>query len=141
MHPTNAASRSGVSRIRPARPASRLDWTGLLCGRRYDAMPSEMKPRSSKRRLLAAVFLASVALLAAAVGAVTTLTAFHAALFPYNGEGRYFDGVAVHHDGAQFVYGAMALVAWTFAGGAAWAAYRFARCATSTRQGLPGGRT
>jgi hypothetical protein len=87
-----------------------------------------------KRRVLAAVFSAAVALPAAAVGAFATMMAFQSARLPYNSEGRYFDGVVVHHDGAQFVYGALALVAWAITGCAVWAACRLAKPRTSFRQ-------
>lgn len=84
------------------------------------------KVQRSKRRL-AALLAAILSLLPAVIGSIAAVMAGQAAFLPYNSEGRHFDGVVVHHDGAQFIFGAIALVAWAMAGGMAWFAYRWAR--------------
>lgn len=37
------------------------------------------------------------------------------ARMPYNDQGRYFDGMVVHHAGAEYVYGGLALLFGVFA--------------------------
>lgn len=99
----------------------------------HDTDAPQMNVRRSRRRVLAALALAVLALLAATIGALAAMTALQAAFFPYNGEGRYFDGLVVHHDGAQFVYAAIAFGAWAMAGCAGYFAYRLARPAAAAR--------
>ena len=46
------------------------------------------------------------------VGSLTifcTVMAYEAATFPYNSEGRYYDGVVVHHSGSELGWGVLAL--------------------------------
>jgi hypothetical protein len=41
-----------------------------------------------------------------------TVIAVNTARLPFNSEGRYFDGVVVHHDSAILAFGIAALVLW-----------------------------
>jgi hypothetical protein len=79
------------------------------------------------RHPLASLLVAILSLLPASIAVLTSVMAYQGALVPYNSEGRYFDGVVVHHDGAQLVYGAIALFAWIVVGWMASFAYRLAR--------------
>jgi hypothetical protein len=54
------------------------------------------------------------------IGLVTSVIAYQRAVMPYNSEGNYFDGMVNYQDGAQFVYGGIALIAFISAGFATW---------------------
>ena len=41
-----------------------------------------------------------------------TVIAVNSVRLPFNSEGRYFDGIVVHHDSAMLAYGIAALVLW-----------------------------
>ena len=69
------------------------------------------------------------------IAAVLTAMAAVKARMPYNEQGRYFDGLVVHQSGAEYVYGALALVFWAVGLGLGrWAHRRIKR----TRPGAPG---
>jgi hypothetical protein len=54
------------------------------------------------------------------IGLITSCITYQRAVMPYNSEGNYFDGMVNYQDGAQFVYGGIALCAFIAAGSAAW---------------------
>lgn len=60
-------------------------------------------------RAIAALLLAVLSLLLAI--ALSGLTVMRARM-PYNSEGRFFDGLVVHHAGTEFVYGGLAVLFW-----------------------------
>jgi hypothetical protein len=62
------------------------------------------------------LFSAIIASLATAIFAISalfcTFITVNTARLPFNSEGRYFDGIVVHHDDAILAYGLAALVMW-----------------------------
>lgn len=73
-------------------------------------------------RRIAAAGLAVSAIVASSIGLVTSFVAYKHANMPFNSEGNYFDGIVSYHDGSQYVYGAIALLAFFLAGCMTWAA-------------------
>ena len=61
--------------------------------------------------------------------------AFTKARMPYNEEGSYFDGVAVHHAGSEYVYGVVGLSFGVFALVAGIGAFRLFKRAAAARRG------
>ena len=61
--------------------------------------------------------------------------AFTKARMPYNEQGRYFDGVTVHHAGIEYVYGVLGLSFGVFALVAGLGAYRLFKRAAAARRG------
>ena len=61
--------------------------------------------------------------------------AFTKARMPYNEEGSYFDGVAVHHAGSEYVYGVMGLSFGVFALVVGISALRLFKRAAAARRG------
>jgi hypothetical protein len=61
------------------------------------------------------------------IGLVTSVIAYQRAVMPYNSEGNYFDGMVNYQDGAQFVYGGIALCAFTISGYFTWLMQRLIR--------------
>ena len=61
--------------------------------------------------------------------------AFTKARMPYNEQGRYFDGVKVHHAGIEYVYGVLGLSFGVFALVAGLGAYRLFKRAAAARRG------
>jgi len=59
-----------------------------------------------------------------AIGVISTLAAREAASYPYDNDGRYYDGMVVHHAGSAFGWGTMALGAWVLTFLLGRAAYR-----------------
>ena len=47
-----------------------------------------------------------------------TMNAYHAAMYDYNDQGRYFDGVTVHHESAVLGWSSVAILFWGIAGAA-----------------------
>ncbi|MED5490788.1 MAG: hypothetical protein VYD45_01480 [Pseudomonadota bacterium] len=79
-----------------------------------------------------------LALLLAISAALLCAYAFTKAGMPYNEEGSYFDGVAVHHAGGEYVYGVLGLSFGVFALVAGLGAYRlFKRAAAARRDRKP----
>lgn len=83
-------------------------------------------PRRLARRLARWGAVALACLLALVAMAASWL-AVQAARLPYNSEGRHFDGIAVHHDGAQWMYAGAALLAWAGVAWLVWWARRLGR--------------
>jgi hypothetical protein len=90
-------------------------------------MPPPNTPLNCHPRRLAVWGGVVIAVLLAWVAMAATVLAVQAARLPYNSEGRYFDGLAVHHDGTQWVYGSAALLAWVGVAALAWWARRAGR--------------
>lgn len=79
-----------------------------------------------------------LALLLAISAALLCAYAFTKAGMPYNEEGSYSDGVAVHHAGGEYVYGVLGLSFGVFALVAGLGAYRlFKRAAAARRDRKP----
>ena len=78
----------------------------------------------NKKNFIAIVILLPITLIISVLSIVLTVTAFEAVYLPYNSEGRYFDGIVVHHDGSIISYTIMAFVSWLITALMGWFAYR-----------------
>jgi hypothetical protein len=71
--------------------------------------------KSKPLRPLTAALLAAGALVFCTTGALASVVAYQRFRMPYNGQGYYFDGIANYSDGAQFIYGGIAVIAFLLA--------------------------
>ncbi|HET7127133.1 MAG TPA: hypothetical protein VFI26_08600 [Lysobacter sp.] len=90
-------------------------------------MSTPMVNKSKSLRLLAAALLAAGALVFCATGVLASVVACQRFRMPYNDQGYYFDGIANYSDGAQFVYGGIAVIAFLLAIWAARGMFRLLR--------------
>lgn len=72
-----------------------------------------MRPARKPRLLAIAMLL--LAVFSAMAGAAVSTIAYGKANLPYNEQGRFFDGVVVHHADAVSVYTALAALVWLIA--------------------------
>ncbi|MFG6178921.1 hypothetical protein ACGTN6_16925 [Halomonas sp. THAF12] len=80
--------------------------------------------KSSSKLKLGAVALGILALAFGTPAVLISAYAVIKARMPYNEEGNYFDGVIVHHEGSEYVYGLLSLPFWAFTIVASIGAYR-----------------
>ncbi len=69
------------------------------------ARPHLRRVRSSRAAKGTAVLCAACAVSIAIVALPIVWASFEAATYPYNSEGRYFDGIVVHHDSSSIGWG------------------------------------
>lgn len=74
-------------------------------------------------RYISGGVIALLAFIGGAFALLCSVAAYEASLFPYNSEGRYYDGVVVHHAGSEFGWGLMALGGWIVVILLGWFAY------------------
>lgn len=74
-------------------------------------------------RYISGGVISLLALLIAAFALLCSVMAYEAASYPYNSEGRYYDGMVVHQSYSWFGYGIMAFGGWAITAFLAWFAY------------------
>ncbi len=80
--------------------------------------------RPARKRRLLAICMLLLAVFSAMAGAAVSAIAYGKANLPYNEQGRFFDGIVVHHADAVFVFTALAALCWFVALLSAALAYR-----------------
>lgn len=78
----------------------------------------------NNKNFIGIIILLLITIIISVLSILLTITAFEAVYLPYNSEGRYFDGVVVHHDGSVITYTIMAFVSWLITVLMGWFAYR-----------------